>query len=415
MSKFKVTALLGALILPIAAAGPAAADQHATCEDPGVKKITRLGISPVSSQPINDRAAMASYLESIRPAIDAIMARKGMSDRTDEVYAALRSGDGVSEEMMQPGDVLEWMIFRTGAGKVGVGPGPYCLATSESYEAFRIDLVDREDLGAQVRTTTTTFLIPKICANLALGGTRTETTDKPAPPPPPPPPAPKPEPREVAPPAPAPVEEEMPEPAEEREIAPWKIRGFLIASDGDAGQFTVVDTAPGGTLALGQAEERTDLKTSAGGGVGLNVEYRANDRIGIEGGLLYWELDSMLSFDSATEWLMAGDSTNVLTITAGLNFHLTPNQKVDFYIGPYIGMALIDNASFALGGSVGTVSGNTDDEFVWGGQIGLDIPFGGSGWAFHLGARYMDLGVGGDGVDLDIDPLMGTAGLAYSF
>ncbi len=189
----------------------------------------------------------------------------------------------------------------------------------------------------------------------------------------------------------------------DREAGRWTVRFFPLGADGDAGQITE------------DGEERTDLRVSGGSGAGFNVEYRANDRIGIEGGLLYWDLDSMLNFDSATEWLMDSDSSDVLTLTVGLNFHLTPGQKVDFYVGPYIGLAQIDDPSFDLGGSVGTVSGNVDDEFVWGGQLGLDVPFGGSGWAFHAGALYMALGVGDSGVDLDIDPLIGTVGLAYNF
>ncbi len=123
----------------------------------------------------------------------------------------------------------------------------------------------------------------------------------------------------------------------------------------------------------------------------------------------------MLVFDSPTEWLMDHDSSGVLVFTLGPNFHLTPGKKVDFYVGPYIGRAQFDDPSYNLGGSLGTVSLDIDDEFVFGAQIGLDVPFGASNWAFHLGGLYMKLPVNLSGVDLDADPLIGTIGLAYNF
>lgn len=400
----KAANMLAAALIPLLslfAGGTVAAQERGSCADTGMKKITRLGLKPVSKVPIESLGAMSDYFQSIRPAVDTIMARKGMSDRADELFQALSSGEGVSEGELRPGDVIEWMIFRQD-GKVSVGPGPYCIDTPESYAAFQVDLVDKEDLGGTIRETTTTFLIPKICANLAFVGSETETMAKPEPrepaPPPKPPAAPTPPPQ--APPVPVAPEEPEPEPADSR----WTVRGFPLRMDVDDDRFATDD----GT-------ERTHLTTSSGNGAGLNVEYRPNPRLGIEGGLLYSELDSMLVFDSPTEWLMAKDSSSLLVLTLGANFHLTPGKRADFYVGPFIGLAQVGDPSFNLGGTVGTVSGNFDDEFVFGGQLGLDIPFGESPWAFHLGALYMDLGVGEGGVDLDLNPLIGAIGLAYNF
>ncbi len=397
-------------LLPLVAGGPLSADHHVDCASTGMKKITVLGSSPVSSKPLESREAMADYLGSIRPAIESIMARKGMSNRTDELLDALRSGDGVSESELRPGDVLEWMIFRVN-GRVGVGPGPYCVATSRSYPAFQVDLVDQEDLGDSVRETTTTFVIPKICANVALVGSKTETMAKPdersameppaapaAPTPPTPPAAPEPSetPDTMA-------EEPAGEPGAAQDSR-WTLRGFPLRLNVDDDEDATDD-----------GFERTHVTLDNGNGVGLSLEYRPNPRLGIEGGLLYSELDSMFVYDSPTEWLMDSDSSSLLVLTLGPNFHLTPDSKADFYLGPYIGLAQIGDADYSLGGTVGTVGTDFDDEFVFGAQLGFDYPFGDSSWALHLGALYMNLGLSNGGIDLDANPLIGTIGLAYDF
>ena len=397
--------LVVALLPLVCLASAAGAEQHGSCLDSGMKKITVLGVSPISSKPLESREEMSAYLESIRPDVERIMLRRKTDFHTEALFEALRTGEGVSEAELAPGDVIEWMIFRH-QGKVAVGPGPYCVASKRSYAAYQIDLVDEEDLGDAVRKTTTTFLIPKICANIALVGSTTETLPKPEPrapePAPAAPPAPPP-----APPAPPPAPPVEPEPEPEVDTgrdSRWTVRGFPLRMDVDDDRFDTDDGV-----------ERSSLTTSGGYGVGFNVEYRPNDRFGLEAGLLYSEIDSMLTFDSPTEWLMDHDSSSLLVLTFGPNFHLTPGKRADFYVGPFVGFASVGNPSYDLGGTVGTVSGNFDDEFVFGGQLGLDLALGDSSWALHFGALYLNLGVGDQGVDLDLNPLIGTIGLAYNF
>ncbi len=403
-------ALLLALGMSLAAAGPALADDHESCLTSGMKQITVLGISPVAKAPINDRAGMSAYLDSIRPDVEAIMARKGMADRTDDVLNALRSGDGVTESQLERGDVIDWMIFRTGAGKVGVGVGPYCLAIQKPYGVFEVALVDEEDLGDSIRRTTHTFVIPKICANLAFGGSTTETVpkpqpkktemdDKPAPAPTPPPPPPPP-----APPAPA-----DPEPMIEPEPdwdSRWTLRGFPLTmnTDDDTADTVAVDFS-----------ERSVLSMDGGTGFGFAAEYRPNARLGIEGALLYAQVEPMLVFDSFTEWLMDDDDNNVLMLTVGPNLHFAEGRRADVYAGVFVGLAMFDDPSFDLGGTIGTVNRSIDDEFFVGAQLGVDVPFGSSGWAFHASGRYLGLSADVDGFDLDVNPLIGAIGLAYNF
>lgn len=53
------------------------------------------------------------------------------------------------------------------------------------------------------------------------------------------------------------------------------------------------------------------------------------------------------------------------------------------------------------------------DEFLFGALLGLDIPFGGD-WGLHLGVRWMDFSVEA-GDDVDINPLVGEVGFFWSF
>ena len=409
-SRFPLHAgLVAASLIGLLLASTSAIAQSSSCVDSGMKKIRRLGASAVSPSRIDDRAAMAAYLRSIRGDVDRIMARKGLSDRTDELFAALDSDSMVTETQLRRGDVIEWMIFRQN-GKVGVGPGPYCLDIPQQYDAFQVELVDEVDLGDSVQRTITTFLIPKICANLALGSVRTEVAEKPrqAPPPPPPPPS-TPEPTPTPPPPPPPPPPAA-EPAEETasamgDTSRWTVRGFPLTVDVDDDELNTNDGV-----------ERTHFAFSGGNGFGGNVEYRMNDRFGLEAGLMVAQIESFFMYDSATEWLMDDDESSFMALTFGPNFHLTPNQKVDFYVGPFVGLAQFGDASYELNGvALDRVTRDFDSEFMFGVQLGLDVPLGQSPWALHFGGLFMDLATGSDDGDVDLNPLIGTIGLAYNF
>jgi hypothetical protein len=57
-----------------------------------------------------------------------------------------------------------------------------------------------------------------------------------------------------------------------------------------------------------------------------------------------------------------------------------------------------------------------DRRFLWGAQLGLDVPFSGAGpWGFHGGLRYIDLSQDTDAGSLKVDPLLVELGLSYRF
>lgn len=194
----------------------------------------------------------------------------------------------------------------------------------------------------------------------------------------------------------------------------WTFRGFLLNVDpDDNGAFTSSFRSNG-------VNERSEVKLGSGLGIGAGLEYRFNDRVGLEGSLLWADLDSTFFFDLDEEWGHDDDSSSFLALTIGPNFHLTPNSRADLYIGPFIGFADIGKSTFSVLGE--THSREFDTDVLFGAQLGLDIPFGDGGWGLHLGARYMDLSVDvefgeieGNEIEMGLDPILLELGFFKNF
>lgn len=209
--------------------------------------------------------------------------------------------------------------------------------------------------------------------------------------------------------------------------ARWTLRGypvFFLGSDSSS-QVRSSIVGPDDELVETFAAEADD-----GFGIGFNAEYRPSDRIGVEFGLLTAEVDSDLRVDQVLIWggqpmyeefALAEEDLGVDILHVGVNFHLTPDKAVDFYVGPLIGLAKISgdySVRFLPQDDLTpdrTISRDSDEFFI-GAQVGLDIPIGKEKrWAVHLGAMFVDVSTSGVGGDLDIGPVLGTVGLAYRF
>jgi len=179
-----------------------------------------------------------------------------------------------------------------------------------------------------------------------------------------------------------------------------------------------------------QAEDGTSvgLTGDAGFGLGLAVEYPANERVGVELGAQWSENDLQLELrgemfcGSAFCAVTATDSVRPLTLSLGLNFHLTPERGADLYVGPVLGYVLYPDADFRAMGEAVEVS--IDDDLAWGGVIGLDVPFGDRGWQFSASIRYLQANADATGRDdegeagrasIDLDPLTVAVGVGYRF
>jgi outer membrane protein W len=100
----------------------------------------------------------------------------------------------------------------------------------------------------------------------------------------------------------------------------------------------------------------------------------------------------------------------------GLNYHFTPDKRVDFFAGAFVGLAQFDSVTYnALGESWKL---DFDDDTAYGLNVGIDFPFSvDSPWIFTAGLRYMwsDVSSKGDVHEIDLNPWALTAGIGYRF
>jgi outer membrane protein W len=147
-----------------------------------------------------------------------------------------------------------------------------------------------------------------------------------------------------------------------------------------------------------------------GEGFGLGIERLFNRRYGVELDALFLELDGSRIVDIGTDWTMSNPGVDMDAISLGLNVHLTPEKKVDVFIGPFL-----SNVSYGDSGFNATES-SFGDELGLGAKLGADWYFGWqSKWALATSIRYLPLTAGDKGNQFDVDPLVGTIGLGYRF
>ncbi len=459
------------LVLGTFVAVPTVMAEDEVCEGfpEKTQRIGRLGgPQAFSKTTANTPAELLQQLEANKEVIGSLLGDRGLGNLTDDLISAVRSGK-LSERPLERGEVFKWMAWRKRSGPVT--SGPLCLVAKKTYEAYEIQVEEETGMkaakavcslradndgekmsvdasgsspGVEVTmsgpggtkkvisggstswegmaeapgdytftakaeaqgtktVTTHTFVIPKICVNLAYSGqttadqpgdtdTCTETariTVAAAPPPPTPPVVP-----------PMDVDTDTTSSMDGR----WTFRGFLasLATDDDMIMTNV--------LRSNGVSERTKLRFDGGQGLGAGLEYHFNDRVGLEGGLLWADLDSSFILDLDNDWERDTDGSSLLVLTVGPNFHLTPGRKVDFYIGPFLGYSDVGDATYQALGE--TIRRDFGDDFMFGAQIGLDISFGDGPAGLHLGGRYLDLAAA---QDIGIDPLIGEVGFFYHF
>lgn len=186
----------------------------------------------------------------------------------------------------------------------------------------------------------------------------------------------------------------------------WILRLFGVSIDGDDRAFTSRNRPDG-------SKERNHWLAEMDEGFGANIERLFSPRMGLELGLLLADSDAELMRDIDEAWETAEDNLGGTTISLSLNFHLTPDSRVDFYLGPVIALVMFDDVTWNVLGA--TVRADPGDEFAIGAQLGIDV-LAASRWAFTAGVRYLDIQAEfSEDTELDVDPLIFMAGVAYRF
>lgn len=161
-----------------------------------------------------------------------------------------------------------------------------------------------------------------------------------------------------------------------------RVFGFSADASGE-------DTDPGSFAST--------FELGGGTGLGVSYEFRPKRRFGIEVGIEAIDLDMEAILDSTAvggDVQSAGGSLTFIPLTAALNLHLLGAGKADLYVGAVAGFATAGSESFPFTNPLTGVGFTLDvaggDDAIFGGQVGLDVTFGDSGWG--LGLRVRSLG-----------------------
>ncbi len=108
--------------------------------------------------------------------------------------------------------------------------------------------------------------------------------------------------------------------------------------------------------------EDVDSKIDSALGLGLGWEYRFNERVGLDLNWFYGKHDVSLGGEKF-------DSTKFMPVTVGANFHLTPDKKVDLFVGPVVGYVFYSDLQN------GSTKIELDNDIVYGVNVGVEYPF----------------------------------------
>lgn len=180
--------------------------------------------------------------------------------------------------------------------------------------------------------------------------------------------------------------------------------------------------------------DEQDLTADADGALGLGIsgEYQFSDRLGLELGVFRASPDINLvnyvrELDLAAQ---ASDGQAMTPVSLGLNIHLLPEDRLDFYLAPFVAYVYYGDLEFHLnetieiGGQTVTLQDSVrvdvDNDLAYGATLGLDIPFSSQPWAVATSVRYLATGLDitdpeGDRETLDFDSWIVSLGLRYSF
>ena len=155
---------------------------------------------------------------------------------------------------------------------------------------------------------------------------------------------------------------------------------------------------------------RAEAKGSAAFSIGL--EYRLAERFGIELSTLFSNIDIDFSAQLGNWTTAKSIQLEMMPLTLGFNLHLTPGSRFDFYVASSISYVRYGDIEYNIEEleideriTIGS------DSPAFGLALGIDMPFGSSGWSFAAQAQKMWT----DAEDIAIDPVMILVGFGYHF
>lgn len=187
----------------------------------------------------------------------------------------------------------------------------------------------------------------------------------------------------------------------------WTVRPFLF------GYFPMGDERRRDILLPWTGPARESFEVDKGYGLGASLERRLGPVFGLEGAVMVGRGTSEYRLDDGRTRGHSNHDVTFQALTVGPNFHFLGCGGVDLYLGPFVGYGGFADPNYWVNEHRFVAS--FDRRFLWGAQLGLDVPFGSGPWGFHGGLRYLDLSQDTDAGSLQVDPLLVELGLAYTF
>ena len=172
----------------------------------------------------------------------------------------------------------------------------------------------------------------------------------------------------------------------------------------------------------GTDDDGNPIQVEAKGDTGLSLraEYRFSRRLGFELGLWRSNADFAVDFSGPSGNLRLVASPSMTPLTAGLLVHLLPDRSVDLYLAGRFAYVFYGDATLEEPG-LGRQDFRADDDLSWSLALGADVPLGDGDWGLHFELAHLDTRLtltnvdDGEVSDLEIDPLVVSAGVVYRF
>lgn len=193
----------------------------------------------------------------------------------------------------------------------------------------------------------------------------------------------------------------------------WVVRGLpsYFSTSSEKTRATTMLPSPVGQETISQG-------TDGAPGIGVSLEYRWSERLGIEGAAFLSSHDSDMSITNDLGTFSATDSTQFRTFTVGANYYFQSNGRTQWSLGGFVPLLFADGTDHVYPGLNRTESRAYDQDYGVGVKGGVDWFFSAdSPWSLTIEGRYMFLLIMESETtgDVDVDPLVLSVGLGYRF
>jgi len=155
-------------------------------------------------------------------------------------------------------------------------------------------------------------------------------------------------------------------------------------------------------------------------GLGVALEHRLSERLGLELGALWASPDVNLRAElPGGPPVEASDRLGYTPITVGLNLYLMSGGPAEVYLTPVLAYVMYGDLTFSAAGD--TIRIAVDNQWTWGLGLGTNLRLGDGPWRFNGAVSYVrtalnatDLESGGSR-KIDFNPFAITLGFGYRF